>query len=132
LKTQTSHTQFLQLPQTATQKENYDVILELAEKYLSQSEMAVFKLGLSLRIYSARVEMFSQMAVNKNVSLYGCNNVVNIGGTFTCSLEDIDRLLEQVSYLYSVLCNLSIDIIYTYIQYIYKIYYLFFRIHGKL
>jgi len=108
------------------------VILELAEKYLSQSEMAVFKLGLSLRIYSARVEMFSQMAVNKNVSLYGCNNVVNIGGTFTCSLEDIDRLLEQVSYLYSVLCNLSIDIIHTYIQHIYKIYYLFFRIHGKL
>lgn len=44
--------------------------------------------------------MFSQMAVNKNVSLYGCNNVVNIGGIFTCSLQDIDRLLlEQVGNL---------------------------------
>lgn len=70
--------------------------MELAKKYLSKSEIAVFKLGLSLRIYSARVEMFSQMAVNKNVSTYGCNNVVDIGGTFTCSLEDIDKLLEQV------------------------------------
>ncbi|GAB1859552.1 UDP-glucose:glycoprotein glucosyltransferase [Camponotus japonicus] len=79
----------------ATEKENYDLILELARKYLSESEIAVFKLGLSLRIYSARVEMFSQMAVNKNVSLYDCNNVVNIGGTFTCSLEDIDRLLLE-------------------------------------
>lgn len=58
--------------------------------------MAVFKLGLSLRIYSARVEMFSQMAVNKNVSTYECNNVVDIGGTYTCSLEEIDTLLEQV------------------------------------
>ncbi|XP_050455971.1 UDP-glucose:glycoprotein glucosyltransferase isoform X2 [Cataglyphis hispanica] len=79
----------------ATEKESYDLILELAKKYLSESEIAVFKLGLSLRIYSARVEMFSQMAVNKNVSSYGCNNIVNIGGTFTCSLQDIDRLLLE-------------------------------------
>ncbi|XP_011860081.1 PREDICTED: UDP-glucose:glycoprotein glucosyltransferase isoform X1 [Vollenhovia emeryi] len=79
----------------ATQRESYDMILELAERYLSESEMAVFKLGLSLRIYSARVEMFSQMAVNKNVSSYGCDNVVNIGATFTCSPEDVDKLLEQ-------------------------------------
>lgn len=60
----------------------------------------MFKLGLSLRIYSARVEMFSQMAVNKNVLSYGCNNIVDVGGTFTCSLEDIDKLLEQVGCLY--------------------------------
>lgn len=75
--------------------------MELAQKYLSPSEIAVFKLGMSLRIYSARVEMFFQMAVNKNVSSYGfCDNFVNIGETFTCSLEDIDRLLEQVGSLY--------------------------------
>ncbi|XP_011341647.1 UDP-glucose:glycoprotein glucosyltransferase isoform X1 [Ooceraea biroi] len=79
----------------ATEKENYDIILELAKMYLSESEMAVFKLGLSLRIYSARVEMFSQMAVNKNVSTHECNNVVDVGGTYTCSLEEIDTLLEQ-------------------------------------
>lgn len=79
--------------------------MELAKDYLSESEIAVFKLGLSLRIYSARVEMFSQMAVNKNISSYACDNVVNIGGTFTCSLDDIDNLLdsyitEQVRNLY--------------------------------
>ncbi|XP_067203382.1 UDP-glucose:glycoprotein glucosyltransferase isoform X3 [Linepithema humile] len=78
-----------------TEKENYDTILELASKYLSESEIAVFKLGLSLRVYSARVEMFSQMAVNKNVSSYECDNVVDIGGTFTCALDDIDELLKQ-------------------------------------
>lgn len=43
--------------------------------------------------------MFSQMAVNKNVSSYGCNNVVDIGGTFTCALDDIDELLKQVGNL---------------------------------
>ncbi|KYM95086.1 UDP-glucose:glycoprotein glucosyltransferase, partial [Cyphomyrmex costatus] len=79
-----------------SQQDNYNIILQLAQKYLSQSEIAVFKLGMSLRIYSARVEMFFQMAVNKNVSSYGfCDNFVNIGETFTCSLEDTDKLLEQ-------------------------------------
>lgn len=99
----------------------------MAKKYLSQSEIAVFKLGLSLRIYSARVEMFSQMAVNKNVSSYGCNNVVDIGGTFTCSLEDIDKLLEQVDDIsyFPMWCNLCNIPVYYYILLIY-------RIRGKL
>lgn len=91
------------------------MILELAEKYLSKSEIAIFKLGLSLRIYSARVEMFSQMAVNKNVSSYGCNNVVNVGGTFTCSLEELDNLLEQVNNILSRLTFIDVFHIYMYI-----------------
>lgn len=79
--------------------------MELAENYLSKSEIAVFKLGLSLRIYSARVEMFSQMAVNKNISSLACDNIVDIGGTFTCSLEDIDKLLDSPQITEQV-CNL--------------------------
>lgn len=101
------------------------MILELIEKYLSKSEIAIFKLGLSLRIYSARVEMFSQMAVNKNVSSYGCNNVVNIGGTFTCSLEDLDNLLEQVSNVLYCLTLIGKNHIYIIALFV-------FRIHGKL
>jgi len=124
------------LPHTATEKENYNIILELVKTYLSESEIAVFKLGLSLRIYSARVEMFSQMAVNKNISMYECNNVVDIGGTYTCSLEEIDILVEQVS-------NLHFTFIFVILYYIiisdiilYSPYYLRFvsnfRILGKL
>lgn len=102
--------------------------MELAKNYLSESEIAVFKLGLSLRIYSARVEMFSQMAVNKNISSYECNNIVDIGGTFTCSLEDIDKLLDS-SQIEQV-CNL-----YNFYKYkihnVYVLIIIFFRIHGK-
>ncbi|XP_029039597.1 UDP-glucose:glycoprotein glucosyltransferase [Osmia bicornis bicornis] len=79
----------------ATEKENYNTIIEFAEKYLSPSEIALLKLGLSLRIYSARVEMFTQMAENKNVSVFDCYNVVNIGGIFTCSLEELEELVNQ-------------------------------------
>jgi len=106
------------LLQTATEKENYDIILELVKTYLSESEIAVFKLGLSLRIYSARVEMFSQMAVNKNISMYECNNVVDVGGTYTCSLEEIDTLVEQVS-------NVHFIIIFSNLRYTYYIRILF-------
>lgn len=63
---------------------------------MSPAEIAVLKLGLSLRIYSTRVEMFSQMAENKNISTLECYNVVDIGGKFTCSIEEIDKLITKV------------------------------------
>nr|XP_012149315.1 PREDICTED: UDP-glucose:glycoprotein glucosyltransferase isoform X2 [Megachile rotundata] len=78
-----------------TARESYDIIIEFAEKYLSPSEIALLKLGLSLRIYSARVEMFNQMAENKNVSVFNCYNVVNIGGVLTCSLEELENLIDK-------------------------------------
>ncbi|XP_031847873.1 UDP-glucose-glycoprotein glucosyltransferase [Nomia melanderi] len=82
-----------------TEKENYNSIVEFAEKYLSSSEIALLKLGLSLRIYSARVEMFTQMAENKNISKFGCYNVVDIGGKFTCSAEELDELVNRETWL---------------------------------
>ena len=57
--------------------------------------MAVLKLSLSLRIYSARVEMFSQMASNKDLSS-DCVNFVDIGGRYTCALDKIDKLVNMV------------------------------------
>ncbi|XP_048265271.1 UDP-glucose:glycoprotein glucosyltransferase isoform X3 [Bombus terrestris] len=83
-----------------TEKENYDAVIAFAEKYLSQSEVALMKLGLSLRIYSARVEMFTQMAENKNVSIFDCYNVVDVGGVFTCSLEELEELASQDTWLH--------------------------------
>lgn len=41
--------------------------------------------------------MFTQMAENKNVSSFDCYNVVDVGGKFTCSLEELDKLINQVS-----------------------------------
>ncbi|XP_017891944.1 UDP-glucose:glycoprotein glucosyltransferase isoform X2 [Ceratina calcarata] len=80
---------------SATEKDNYDAAVEFAQKFLSPSEIALMKLGLSLRIYSARVEMFIQMAENKNISLLDCYNVADVGGRFTCSLEELEELASQ-------------------------------------
>ncbi|XP_015179238.1 PREDICTED: UDP-glucose:glycoprotein glucosyltransferase isoform X3 [Polistes dominula] len=81
--------------QNGTEKDNYELILKLAEKHLSPAEIAVLKLGLSLRIYSTRVEMFSQMAENKNVSTLDCYNVIDIGGKFTCSIFEVNELIAK-------------------------------------
>ncbi|CAL7942835.1 unnamed protein product [Xylocopa violacea] len=80
-----------------TEKDSYDLAIAFAEKYLSPSEIALMKLGLSLRIYSARIEMFTQMAENKNISILDCYNVAEVGGTFTCSLEELEKLVDRVS-----------------------------------
>ncbi|XP_076685306.1 UDP-glucose-glycoprotein glucosyltransferase isoform X3 [Andrena cerasifolii] len=83
----------------ATEKDNYNAIVAFTEKYLSPSEVALLKLGLSLRIYSARVEMFTEMAENKNISALGCYNVVDVGGKFTCSLEELEELVSHGTWL---------------------------------
>lgn len=93
-------------PFVVTEEENYDAVIAFAEKYLSQSEVALMKLGLSLRIYSARVEMFTQMAENKDISVFDCYNVVNVGGVFTCSLQELEQLASQVRDMYVCACQL--------------------------
>lgn len=78
---------------SGTEKEQYERAVALAAQFLSPTEIAVLKLSLSLRIYSARVEMFSQMAVNKPSTL-DCPNFIDVGGRFTCSLVELTELLS--------------------------------------
>ncbi|XP_016841360.1 UDP-glucose:glycoprotein glucosyltransferase isoform X1 [Nasonia vitripennis] len=80
---------------SAKAKDHYDLVISIAEKFLSAAEIAVMKLGLSLRIYSARVEMFSQMAENKEISNLDCHNFIDAGGKFTCSVDEIQELMNQ-------------------------------------
>ncbi|CAK9802630.1 UDP-glucose:glycoprotein glucosyltransferase [Anthophora quadrimaculata] len=83
----------------ATEEDNYNAVIAFTKKYLSPSEIALLKLGLSLRIYSARVEMFTQMAENKNISLLDCYNIADVGGRFTCSAEELEELASQDTWL---------------------------------
>lgn len=75
-------------------KERYTILMDHASKLLTLSELSVLKLGLSLHIYSPKVQMFRQIADGKN--LPDCSAVVDIGGTFTCSVEEIRKLIENV------------------------------------
>ena len=78
-------------------KQHYDLLLDIVGKFLSPSEISMLKLGLSLRIYSARVEMFVQMSLNKLSPEINCNNFIDVNGYITCNLEDVDKLISQVS-----------------------------------
>lgn len=87
------------------EKEEYDRSLLLAGEFLSSTEISLLKLTLSLRIHSARVEMFSQMAelkkqdvnaINNNIN--NCHNFVDINGKFTCNIDEIDDILLNYNY----------------------------------
>ncbi|XP_014296354.1 UDP-glucose:glycoprotein glucosyltransferase [Microplitis demolitor] len=78
-----------------TDKEIYDKVMSLAENFVTPTGLAVLKLSLSLRIYSARVEMFSQMAENKE-KIPDCNNFIDVGGSkFTCSADQVEELIKN-------------------------------------
>lgn len=70
--------------------------LSTAKTFLTDAEINLMKVGLSLRIYSAKVEMFSQMAENKIVSAE-CNNFVDVGGQFICNLDKVKEYINKVS-----------------------------------
>uniref|UniRef100_A0A1Y1LFV4 UDP-glucose:glycoprotein glucosyltransferase n=1 Tax=Photinus pyralis TaxID=7054 RepID=A0A1Y1LFV4_PHOPY len=74
-------------------RERYEVIMNEVAKLVGQSELAMLKLGLSLHIYSPKIEAFAQIATEK--ALPECKTVVEVGDKVTCNLEDIKELVSQ-------------------------------------
>lgn len=81
-----------------TSRDHYSLAISISEKFLSTAQIALMKLALSLRIYSAKVDMFTQMAEMKDDLDVNCVNFVEVGGKFTCSSDELPELLNQVSY----------------------------------
>ena len=80
---------------TGNDKEKYKVMMDHASKLITPSELSVLKLGLSLHIYSPKVQMFQQIAGERN--LPNCPAIADIGGTFTCDADKIKSLIDNVS-----------------------------------
>lgn len=78
----------------ANDKERYDVVIAEAAKLLTPAEISVLKLGISLHIYSPKVEMFDQIA--KLRGLPSCPIVADIGGKLTCNTDEAKKLIKQV------------------------------------
>ena len=69
------------------QKENYDLVLEKSSKVLSNMEVQVLKFSLSVRSYSARVQLFQQIASEHAMD---CKIFFQSSdGKLTCKLEEI-------------------------------------------
>lgn len=81
------------LSELGTEKDKYEVCMKEAAKLLSPVYMNLLKLSLSLHLYSPRVEMYSQMASERNVL---CNPSVDIAGLSVCSIAELDAVLSDL------------------------------------
>ncbi|KAF7287176.1 hypothetical protein GWI33_002543 [Rhynchophorus ferrugineus] len=68
-------------------KSRYNVLLQHAETLLTPLQLSILKFSLSLHIYSPKVQMFNQMAVERN--LPDCECVAELGGNLSCNLEEV-------------------------------------------
>lgn len=65
---------------------------------LTQSELSLLKLALSLHIYSPKIEMYAQIAIDKNLPK-DCPVVLDVNNNLLCNdLKDIDKYLKDVSF----------------------------------
>lgn len=63
-----------------------------AASYLSATQVSLLKLSLSLRIYSPRIEMYSQMAAQRQLP---CPITVDISGKIVCSIDEVVANIEN-------------------------------------
>lgn len=73
----------------------YDSALSVSELLITPAQVSVLKLALSLHIYSPKVEMYSQMAVERGVYALSCPIVADVAGKLTCCVEEMKKLIAQ-------------------------------------
>ncbi|XP_033104033.1 UDP-glucose:glycoprotein glucosyltransferase 1-like isoform X2 [Anneissia japonica] len=71
----------------------YELGLKFAGSGLSQSELALLKLSLSLHSFSPKIALHNQMATEV-VGDLECSVFVEVHGDITCSLDKIDSLVQ--------------------------------------
>lgn len=68
--------------------------MKQASQLITPSQLSVLKLGVSLHIYSPKIEMFGQMARERD--LPSCPVVVDVGGKLSCDLKETKQLIDTV------------------------------------
>jgi UDP-glucose:glycoprotein glucosyltransferase len=75
-----------------TDKAYFDRAIELVGLLLSPAQIAVLKFALSLHVYSPRVEMFSQIAGERNIV---CPVAADVGGTIVCTVDELKSSIKS-------------------------------------
>nr|CAH7747311.1 unnamed protein product [Callosobruchus chinensis] len=75
------------------EKSQYEIILNHASRLLTPLQLSVLKLGLSLHIYSPKVQMFKQIAEERDLPPCAC--VADVSGKLTCDLDELNDLIEK-------------------------------------
>jgi UDP-glucose:glycoprotein glucosyltransferase len=73
----------------------YESALNVSELLITPAQVSVLKLALSLHIYSPKVEMYSQMALERGVFALSCPVIADVAGKLTCCVEEMKKLIAQ-------------------------------------
>ncbi|KAJ8920947.1 hypothetical protein NQ315_015740 [Exocentrus adspersus] len=74
-------------------KKRYDTMIEHASRFLTPSQLSVLKLGLSMHVYSPKVQMYKQIAQERD--LLPCPTVADVKGILTCSVAELKKLIRN-------------------------------------
>ncbi|XP_045583681.2 UDP-glucose:glycoprotein glucosyltransferase 1 isoform X2 [Procambarus clarkii] len=81
---------------SSNEKEIFEKTLSAAGQFLSPSQIRVLKLSLSLRAYSPKIEMFHQIAHDRDLpSTEECGATVDVNGELTCDVDKVKLLIEK-------------------------------------
>lgn len=86
------------LVEIGSEKQQYDKSLELAARVLSPVKMNMLRVSLSLHVYSPKVEMYGQMAVERGVK---CPAAVDFDGRLFCQVKELKEAISR--YLYFII-----------------------------
>ncbi|XP_054270383.1 UDP-glucose:glycoprotein glucosyltransferase-like isoform X1 [Macrosteles quadrilineatus] len=75
-----------------TEKAVYERALAEASRLLSPAQLSLLKLSVSLHVYSPRVEMYHQMALERGVK---CPAAVDVAGTVVCEPHKIEEAVKE-------------------------------------
>ena len=74
-------------------------MMSLTSNFISESQKDLLKFALSLRVYSAKIAMFHQIASNVMLQLQeNCPSFVEIHGKFSCDIDEIMKLVDTADY----------------------------------
>ncbi|XP_064106308.1 UDP-glucose:glycoprotein glucosyltransferase 1-like isoform X1 [Macrobrachium nipponense] len=69
--------------------------LAAASNFLTPSQVKILKLSLSMRIYSPKIEMFRQIALDRGVTpSKTCGATADVNGQLTCDVNEMKKLVE--------------------------------------
>ncbi|XP_065164353.1 UDP-glucose:glycoprotein glucosyltransferase isoform X2 [Atheta coriaria] len=82
------------LNEIGNDKKRYDIILQHAAKLITPLQVSLLKLGLSLHVYSPKVEMFAQIA--REHELPDCAALADIGGDYICDAQSLHKAIQNI------------------------------------
>lgn len=83
----------LPLSELGSDKASYDRAILEASHLLSPAQVSLLKFAVALHVYSPRIEMYNQMALERGVS---CKTSVDVMGTTVCQPDKLQAVVDKV------------------------------------